>query len=946
MALTFPKGFVSGGTGGWGDAGLSSVFTPKGSWTSTTGFVKRAITSWRENSNPLLQGVPGGGVNPTSKLMVMAISDPLAATTYSGTFDVVFGALELNGGVDKNYWSIHIWVTQGNTNSVRATLLSNYQEDITNEFPNPAVGIGLQSGQSISGTWQDGDRIVVELGFIQRSTTGGTGQIYIRSKNANPDLTVGSSSVTTRTGFMSFSPDLTLAAGDHNLVDNAKVVSSLPYTDTFHNQWHIGETGNSNQELYWPYTNNFDLLNGAGWYKYVATYTGNLYLSCTGSAAAHPRVGVWEDYTAAQLKTTAADNNAIAWALTPTDVTPLVIPVVSGKTYYIILGADFSIDFPVLYGDIKVSLSSTAPGTAPANDDCVNAEVITPEWTTGPLNTINATTEASDPLIDATAVGRTVWYKFTSAAVVNGSGVLAWTADYSVRIGIYTGSCGGPWTQVASNTLGMSGVIQWPTIAGTTYYIMVGDPASVGGSFNGEFHHLVPMTDFLVTNANEAAPDMMVASGTFPVGSDQTADSEYWTLEYQKAGESTWHLWDGTTIQNWPAGTVLADIYPNVTVYPPVHGPLFTGLCGNTNYLFRMTPNVTINSVKYSGPETDDAELSHISRAVYFPLSSMLRTWPMTADGRPRPTHYLTPPEDRDAAWYVVTEDDPPLAYPIGGGALTVSVRVKLDGLGGNVTFITSRSCQLDETTGSPPHITLPLDYAHQAYRWFGVRDYKLALDWCQDTTGQFLPADRFRLQKLFVSNFTLQPNVCYHCAYVLTQTGFDFGAGFTWNIKLYVDGVVVHSEAWAPGPNTNIANPYTNGVIIGTTPETFVEGYVSIGGIQNEDGSPSDYFTDDGGVTLSRLKIGSVNASDQNVLDDFNSCETTSTGFSEFMFGLYGIGSPLSVFLPTFPQAEPYGEGVTLIGAAQTVRSCCSCTPARGKLGPLYWLKWNRQEI
>jgi hypothetical protein len=142
--------------------------------------------------------------------LLRIVSEPLAAQTISGTLDVLFGVLESNAAANF-YWAVHAFVTEGETDTVRGTLLNQYAEDTSNEWPTSAAGHALQGPQTLTPVAvQQGDRLVIELGFIARNavTTNYVGTLYRGSwdsPSAAPDLGLADTNVTTRAGFVTFS---------------------------------------------------------------------------------------------------------------------------------------------------------------------------------------------------------------------------------------------------------------------------------------------------------------------------------------------------------------------------------------------------------------------------------------------------------------------------------------------------------------------------------------------------------------------------------------------------------------------------------------------------------------------------------------------------------------------------------------------------------------------
>lgn len=485
VAITFTKGYVSFRNPG---ANNLAALTARGSWNAsgTPQFV--SIEKYRQLSNAVAASkAEAVSTNPWRVMVMRAVTDPLEAeASYSGTINPMLGVGEDDASGDF-FWFMHVWVTVGETDSVRATLLSNYGESSTNEWPATAAGLRFQSAQAIAGTWSRGDRIVCEIGYIARnaSATSRTGSVYWRSKSTNADLTAGSTSVTTQNGYLEFSPALTLAAPDNNHVEDAIVVTTFPYTVTQDQQYAGGDSG-TNGDFYVPYVGgDFAQLNATLWWKYVATYTGNLYVSVEGSIGTAIRVGAWEDYTAVQLKTSAADGNTIVDAQNPDTAGNLVIPVVSGKTYFIIAGYDETAGDWGTFGPLTMTIDTSPIGagpTPPANDACVDAEVIAAlPFTETDLDTRGAD-DANAPANSLGTIYAPVFYSYTPAGdgsiAAYASGEVSDVAGATVRraiVGVYSGACGSL-VEVKSGVGGV-GV---PVMGGTTYTIVIGSEDAGG----------------------------------------------------------------------------------------------------------------------------------------------------------------------------------------------------------------------------------------------------------------------------------------------------------------------------------------------------------------------------------------------------------------------------------------------------------------------------------
>ena len=119
-------------------------------------------------------------------LLYRGVSGPLGTQEIDVNVNVVIG---VSGPAAANdHWHLHIYTTQGDSDTVREVGLDNYREAAgVNEWPATAVGVALNAAQSCHIHTQDGDRLVVEIGYAARNTvtTSYTGTLwYGRSRTA------------------------------------------------------------------------------------------------------------------------------------------------------------------------------------------------------------------------------------------------------------------------------------------------------------------------------------------------------------------------------------------------------------------------------------------------------------------------------------------------------------------------------------------------------------------------------------------------------------------------------------------------------------------------------------------------------------------------------------------------------------------------------------------
>ncbi|NBX72862.1 MAG: hypothetical protein EBQ89_01035 [Alphaproteobacteria bacterium] len=143
-------------------------------------------------------------------LLLRCVSAPLAADhNFSGTLNLMMGVQESNAAADMAYY-LHVFVTQGDTDNLRGTLLANYADPDTNEWGTTALGKALSAAATLTAVAAlTGDRIVVEIGYRSRNTvtTSRTGTIWYGGSGS--DLTSGGAA-DGGVGYFDFSDTFTL----------------------------------------------------------------------------------------------------------------------------------------------------------------------------------------------------------------------------------------------------------------------------------------------------------------------------------------------------------------------------------------------------------------------------------------------------------------------------------------------------------------------------------------------------------------------------------------------------------------------------------------------------------------------------------------------------------------------------------------------------------------
>jgi hypothetical protein len=193
------------------------AYTPatiRGAWDKTTGHIVCGMNAAKDLSGlggPLSIGI-AETVNTTDYdvLFLRCVSAPLAANcNFAGTLNVMMGVQESATDADMAYY-IHVFVTQGDTDTVRGTLLANYADPNTNEWGTTALGKALTAAQSLSAVSAlTGDRIVVEIGYRSRNTTTSTRTGTIWYGGSGSDLASGGAAAG-GVGYFDFSDTFTL----------------------------------------------------------------------------------------------------------------------------------------------------------------------------------------------------------------------------------------------------------------------------------------------------------------------------------------------------------------------------------------------------------------------------------------------------------------------------------------------------------------------------------------------------------------------------------------------------------------------------------------------------------------------------------------------------------------------------------------------------------------
>lgn len=225
--------------------------------------------------------------------------------------------------------------------------------------------------------------------------------------------------------------------------------------------------------------------NAGVWYTWTATSTGLTFTSGTGD----PGLAVYEAGTCGSLVQVGCLNNASG---TISDLT-------IGNDYIFFIWDDTmgtSVDF---------CLEEYTPPPPPANDACADATVVTTLAYSMSQDASTATN--NDGFISDCAYGMNdgVWYTFTVVTSGDITIVVAPTTAWDPELAVYTGSCGAFTCETSADDGGPSGdeSVTFTGLAGTTYYINVGDWSGSTDNSEGPFDINITSSTAVLGIANQ-----------------------------------------------------------------------------------------------------------------------------------------------------------------------------------------------------------------------------------------------------------------------------------------------------------------------------------------------------------------------------------------------------------------------------------------------------------
>jgi hypothetical protein len=349
--------------------------TIRGTWNlastiATSGKLLSDVKFAVADTITLQSGSESVTTDPYNALLYRGISLPLQAQTIDGTLDLVIACYE-NDAAANAHFHVHAYITQGNSDTVRGTLLNDYIEALgVNELGvPPAAGKSLASAQTLSSVAVTaGDRLVVEVGFALRNSTA-TFQSYgmFYGTNSSADLTVGSTN-SALPGYLSFSDTILIAspsAPANDACASATVISSLPYSNSVETRAATPSVGPNTTDPtpFWAFGTEANLRTV--WYEWTCGSSGPYTATSSGYDTI---LSVWTGACGAQTEVASIDNNGIN-ASNPTET--LVFSATSGVTYRFCVGG-----LGAPGGDLTFTLAAATAGT-PTNQYYAQAIEIT-----------------------------------------------------------------------------------------------------------------------------------------------------------------------------------------------------------------------------------------------------------------------------------------------------------------------------------------------------------------------------------------------------------------------------------------------------------------------------------------------------------------------------------------------------------------------------------------
>ena len=180
--------------------------TERGAWDNTASHIVKKLSKTKAGSVDLVSVAEAVATSDYDVLLLKAVTDALPGDkAISGTLSFCLAVVESSGNAN-DYYHVHVFVTQGDSDNVRGTLLSNNIS--ASEWPTTVAGLEVSGLALSSVNALAGDRVVIEIGYRASNTltSSYTGTIVYGGTGAT-DLTNGATDYN-KPGWFEFSTDL------------------------------------------------------------------------------------------------------------------------------------------------------------------------------------------------------------------------------------------------------------------------------------------------------------------------------------------------------------------------------------------------------------------------------------------------------------------------------------------------------------------------------------------------------------------------------------------------------------------------------------------------------------------------------------------------------------------------------------------------------------------
>ena len=248
-------------------------------------------------------------------------------------------------------------------------------------------------------------------------------------------------------------PAGSLAAATNDNFADATVIGTLPFTDAVDNTTATTESGEPQFCYFSPKT---------VWYSFTAGANAPVKADMAGSSFGDTILRVYQQ--------TGSGFGGLVIIGCGSYADSFSFNAQAGTTYYIQAGSIYSDG-----GDLQVNLNEIPP---PANDDFVNATLITALPFSETTDTSAASTETGEPAPSCASTSTaTIWYAFTPETSGSVSAYII-ANRFSAVVAVYTGNPPTGLTEIGCRSY--SGLLTFHADSGTTYYVQV------GGAYSGQ----------------------------------------------------------------------------------------------------------------------------------------------------------------------------------------------------------------------------------------------------------------------------------------------------------------------------------------------------------------------------------------------------------------------------------------------------------------------------